>query len=784
MNDSADRRLVDANHAAIALFAAIIAGVLAGIGFLSRLGFSDNSPFEWARYVGLSWFLIHFSLLARKVLPINGGDDSASWWKSHASLTLAALGLVAALGIDWDDATWGGLGSKVAPGVRAAALTMLGTAGFLIACFTVLQTRRVRDIIVLALVAGFFSLYAAGASWGSGYQHPLFVEGLCFGRAQIDTLYHASISNMLRTYAVASTGLDGLPFAPYHFGSHWLFARLSNLLDARVINFYNRGYAVVFVPLGVFSLATLAVTIAQAWRSAGGPRGWRDAQTAPAETAGSAADGGEPVCPTIGPTRPIRLSFWLLLSVGYIGFLPYASNVMPASAWNINIIGESYSLAVTVSLLGTAAAWQFFEGLLARRRWRPLDAVAGVTLAVLLGLIGLLKISVMLVLAATGFYFFVRLRLFRRVAVYVLVPVAAVSVWLALRLTANPGFAQSSGFVPFGFLRWNVEWQWWPYSWLILYAWVWSVAAVRLWEEEVHTLGQLANAVRQRRLLDIEFVFVVALVGFVPGLFTDYSATYFFSEYQHWPALAFLLSIVARGCRPNVVVLATGDACERRSAAAERWTVRSALGRLSLRRIVAAVIVISVGGTLVANTLYLLGQATAADLAARGHASGQTGLGQALMHGRLEGALKILTQTAEGVESRMQSDKRVLTMLGSLDEMSLGEKRQSLLFIPKSNRQFWGLLHGPYWPKDGPFVAPALSGVAMIDGLYVPTTDDPWLGYGYHHYSRSKALRPQPPPAQYLPILRSQCARMGFKQLIVIDNEPSGTLTVHKYDCR
>jgi len=154
------------------------------------------------------------------------------------------------------------------------------------------------------------------------------------------------------------------------------------------------------------------------------------------------------------------------------------------------------------------------------------------------------------------------------------------------------------------------------------------------------------------------------------------------------------------------------------------------------------------------------------------------------MHGRLEGALKILTQTAEGVESRMQSDKRVLTILGSLDEMSLAEKRQSLLFIPKSNRQFWDLLHGPYWPKDGPFVAPALSGVAMIDGLYVPTTDDPWLGYGYHHYSRSNALRPQPPLAQYLPVLRSRCASMGFKQLIVIDNDPSGTLTVHKYDCR
>jgi hypothetical protein len=783
MNDSTDRRLVDTDHAAIALFAAIVAAMLAGIGFLSRLGFSDNSPFEWAKYLGLSWFLIHFSLLARKVLPIGGGNNFRSWWKSHASLTLAALALVAVLGTGWDDAIGKLSGSNVTIGVRAAVLMVFGATGFLMAAVTLLRTRRARDVIALALVAGFFSLYAAGASWGSGYQNPLFVEGICFGSAQIDTLYHASISNMLRTYGVASTGLDGLPFAPYHFGSHWLFARLCNLLDLRVINFYNRAYAVVFIPLGMFSLATLAITIGQAWRCGSWSCGGSNPHTGLPETAGARANESNTLSATIGHARPIGMSFWLLVSVGYIGFLPYASNVMPASAWNTNIIGESYSLAVTVSLLGIAVAWEFLDGLLARRGWRLLDAVAGVVLAALLGLIGLLKMSVMLVLAATGLYFFVRMRLYRRAAVWVLVPAAAVSTCWALRLTANPGYAQSTGFVPFGFLRWNVEWQWWPYSWLILYAWVWCVVAVRLWEEGVRTLGQLAHAVKQRRLLDIEFVVVVASVGFVPGLFTDYSATYFFSEYQHWPALALLLSVMARGIYPVVTVRSTEESQERQASATERRTARFALGRLSLGRIAATMVIISLGGTLVVNTFYLLGQATAADLAARGHASGQTGLGRALMRGRLDEAGKILRQTAEDVESRMKSDKRILTILGSLDEMPLSDKRQSLLFIPKTNRQFWDLLHGPYWPKDGPLVAPALSGLAMIDGLYEPTADDPWIGYGYHHYSRSSALRPQPPLAQYLPALRSRCSHMGFKQLIVIDNDPSGTPALHKYDC-
>ena len=71
MGGPPDCRLADVNQAAIALFSAIVALAVAGIGFLLRLGFSDNSPLEWAKYVGLSWFLLHFSLVARKLLRID-----------------------------------------------------------------------------------------------------------------------------------------------------------------------------------------------------------------------------------------------------------------------------------------------------------------------------------------------------------------------------------------------------------------------------------------------------------------------------------------------------------------------------------------------------------------------------------------------------------------------------------------------------------------------------------------------------------------------------------------
>ena len=115
------------------------------------------------------------------------------------------------------------------------------------------------------------------------------------------------------------------------------------------------------------------------------------------------------------------------------------------------------------------------------------------------------------------------------------------------------------------------------------------------------------------------------------------------------------------------------------------------------------------------------------------------------MHGDLRKAADILHQTAAGVQSRLKTDKQIVAVLNSLDELPLAEKRRSLLFVPKSNRPYWDLLHGPYWPKEGTFVGPALSGVAMIDGLYVPTKDDPWIGHGYNNYSKAAASHAAPP---------------------------------------
>src|SRR5580658_2966058 len=91
-------RVAEVNQAAIALFAAIVAVLVAAIGFLLRFGFPDDSPLEWAKYVGLSWFLLSLSLVARRLLAIGGVGLLGRWWSSHAFLTGLGLALAAAIG--------------------------------------------------------------------------------------------------------------------------------------------------------------------------------------------------------------------------------------------------------------------------------------------------------------------------------------------------------------------------------------------------------------------------------------------------------------------------------------------------------------------------------------------------------------------------------------------------------------------------------------------------------------------------------------------------------------
>jgi hypothetical protein len=756
LRESSDLPGAENVQASIALFCGLVAAGIAGIGYLARSGFGGNSPLFWAKFVGLSWFLLTFSLLVRTLRSVRDAQGPWRSWAGHASLSLVGLGLTALFGFDAGPAL-----SRAIPVVFVA----VGCAGFLLACWRVARNARLRDVAAIVVFAGVFAIYGACVSCGNGYQNPLFVEGISFRFCQIDELYHASICNILRTYGVASTGLDGVPFQPYHFGSHWLFARLCNLLDVRVIDFYSRGYRVLFVPFGVFCLGIFAVALAEARSLSTGSTG-DDANRAMVRRSWTAG-----------------ALFWFIVLTAYVSFMPYPATGTPIYAWSSIIISESYAVAVALSLLGLAWAISFFQGVGTRPLRGSVPTVAAVAcVALLMAALSMLKVSQSAILVAAVVFFFVRLAWHRSVLLSACSVAAAVGGYCLLRFSVNPHLREMTrSFLPFEFVRSSVEPELWPYFWLFYYAWLWIVAAVRIRQERIRTLGDLLSALRGRRLLDLEFLFVVAVAGAGTAFFlVPYSSAHYFGEYQQWLAVGVLLSIVV--CRSNSRrdPFAESQRSDRATPSGGRW---AAWRSVTLARVFLVAVMLSVAGMDLFNTFRLAAGMVNDNAFCRGHAGGGTGVNSAIAHGHFREAGRILDRTAADVERRIESEKNVLTLLRSIDEMPLSEKRASLLFIPKSNRQFWELLHGPFWPLDGPLVAPALGGVAMIDGLCDRTPDTRWYWYSYDLYPQPELSRRQPPLAQYLPVLRSRCARMGFKHLIVIDTGPDGLSRQQTYDC-
>jgi hypothetical protein len=478
--------------------------------------------------------------------------------------------------------------------------------------------------------------------------------------------------------------------------------------------------------------------------------------------------------------------FWFVLVAGVIGVLPLGSGIESLAGSAPIFVSESYGLATAVALLGIASVSALSRDIATAPEMRSFDVLLGfVFLCTLPAFLGLLKISVMLLLFAAATWFFFRLRLYRCKVTAPSFAIGLVVFGCGFLFTYNPAYGEVAGIAPFTALKALVGFTWWSYYWLFCYLWTLIFIGLRLREEGVGTLRELVNAFRQRRLLDVELVLIVALLGSLPEiLLRDYSSTHYFADDQQWLALGLILAMVLRPSRFGAQGPATSEEVPSRAQSrAERTVVEATWpGRIRLRHALAGLLGIFVAGTVTLNTLALLNGIAAVVKGSLRLGPTEISPFEAASNGDFQQAREILDRRVAAIENRLQNDKRIIAVLRDLDRLPVSEKRRTLLYIPKSNRQFWDLLHTAYSPKDGPFVAPALSGIAMIDGLYDRPEDDVWSGYGYQHYICPIEKQHQPPLTEYLPILKKRCVQMGMNQLIVIE-EHKGQLEAQKFDC-
>jgi hypothetical protein len=716
------------DRATVAVFATVAAVAIAKLYYAGRIGF-DNPISPVASAVGISLFVSVTPFIVWRLSARHHYDEPTPWWRTQTAMTLYALAISALFGM-----------LVPAKGVNLVdVLMVVGYASGIAALVIWMMSGGWRPNLLFIFGAGLFAMWACGVAWSTRYKTPVFWETLEY-RADVhhDPLYYVSMANNMRSYGVPSTGLDGVPYTPYHYGSAWLNSQWAYLAGTDVLSFYSLGPSVIVIPLFFSALLLLTVEM---------KRNWSFADT--------------------GPERPLRTDYaaWLIFLAVTIGVIP-SSGLDAMGIWNRHaMISESYVIAVPVAMLTIATAIAWWR----RRRttYRVSDLLFLLVFApAMLVVAGFLKVSLMLLLIAAAVGIVLLGRLYRDLWLSVSAVLCLVASAITYKLVSVA--AQNQGIVPFSYMRFYVDAAWWPYFVLVHLFWSWLYIYLRLREENLRDVGGIRRAALEGRITDVVVVAIVAVAGWAAGEIIDIhggSAVYF-SDVQRWLALALLMASAWRW----LAIRRAGNHAERGATMSSR-----SLGGIRLATLWLIVLAIPVSITMILNavraplTAFKANIALRRGLYAEAGQQGQVGV-RSLANPRL---------LAAGLTH--SPDFALISALRALDATPPALKRRTLVFIPQSYSHFWRIWTEPERCSYVPLIVPATSGLALLDGM-APVDCALTTQYGMIRYQRR--TKPQLPSDVVPATLCAKAKAKGFSRVVVINGADSSRVSIEPIECR
>jgi hypothetical protein len=713
--------LVEDARSAIVIFTLTASATIA-LGYLIlRVGF-DNPILPVLRTISLAVFVLCLPSFAQRILRHFGLQN---WLLSNPILAFLSLAVVVLSGL---------LVERTGTSLYVfVALSSLFLVVWFIARY--LRSESIRKMKMVILVGVLLGMFMAAMLWGvmphgGIYTNPLFIENLVIGESSRDTLFHVSISNMLMTYQQPTTGLHGIPYIHYHYGSHFVIGAMAALADIDTLSFYQLGYPVILVPVFLYMFAHFGV----AFRSS--------------------------LYPQVS-TRFIRLSndrwFWLGLIVAMIGYVSYGTLVDVRILWERFMGSESYNVSLSAMFVLLTVAMHFVENSRTGSAFSsPLNVIAVVVVVpLLIGTIGFLKLSVMFVIMAGYTYLLLRMNWLRYPIMVLGFGIATILSLVVTGLTQVSDYASVRLFAHIldyvGTDRILV--------WLLLHSqWLLIYAAFRLFLLRSFKPRRIWRNIRENRLIDVELLIVIAFVGLIPGMLLRIpgSSGGYFSDIQYTLAGAMIVGTL--------------------SLAAVRIELKPTIRFIMISLLVAG-IAIAVAGNLHDTFNRLVVKNLSIRSTLLGHSLPIRAIVAEVLSQR---SLAPLSELSVDYQSEIETQARYqwLVALRDLNELPLGVKSQTLLYIPKSESVYWE------WLPDCsavPFVAPALTGIAMLDGL--PVQGCEYRDFGYQYYdpvteTDTQLLRPG---------LQDQCAsarRLGFNELIIITSSAdTGQVVTQHHSC-
>jgi hypothetical protein len=678
----------ESDHLTVAVLTSVVSLVLALMYFIARTGFS-NPPVPIIVTLSIAWFLLCSPTALRWVLFRYFQDKVSDIpLLSIGILILFSLGVLTLLG----------LLSALIPSLNLSySFLILGPVCLLITVFRwLLHPDHISIKILLIVGSGLFAIWVGSTIWGSNYHSNLYLEKLVSGSPIIDTLFHASISSTIKTYGIPSTGLHGTPYLPYHAGSHWIFAQISRLLHLNSLTFYMLGYPIIFIPF--FFYAVLFSSAAIRNSSSG-----------------------------LEPDHLPKLQ-------ALFSFLAFVTMQIWNEISDYQLISESYMMSLSVLLLTLGLVVSFlkqqpFQS--GRLRTYQSIFIALLGLPLLIGLQGVLKISVMAVFLGVVFYFFARWGLYRRPVAWLLVTIILVIAGAVYRIGAPAEAANANGdFIPFSLYRVRRALE--EAATHSTLTWIFVITKIGLYQ--ALNRGTLWTNFKRNRFTDVEAVVVFTIVGAMPFAIVKLGV-YYFTNIHHWIASLFLLANI-----PLFFKLI------------ERLREKYDLYRNS------KIVPVVVTGLLVSWSALLI---LAAQRSVQRYIADNSTVRQAFY---------------------ADSTYELLQTLAEIGDKPETEKRDSLLYIPSRSSIYWDSFDIDC--IGVPFIAPSLSGIAMLNGLPDPSRcHNDTFRFGYISY---QGLVQPTISGQHdrlsENVLCEDAISMGYSNVIILENKEDH-LTIEEIIC-
>ncbi|MEA5616577.1 hypothetical protein VB711_01805 [Cronbergia sp. UHCC 0137] len=504
--NSNDIALEDAKNT-IAIFSTTMAFSIAIVYYIARIGF-DNPILPILKTLSLSSFLLllpqGYRFFSQK-LQLN---IKPSWLNCDAAISLWGLIIIIFLGI-------------VASYLNLNLFILIFCIGFLLLAINYIifwQPGTTRQNFRFILVTILFSLYIASFKYGTGYLNPLFTEGLIQKNAHIDQLFHAAISNIIKTYGIPSTGIDGLVYLPYHYGSHWLFAHLSSLLNMEILIFYQLAYPVIIVPFFFQKILEFSFDFRRKF-----------------------------INDSVDIKLRINWLLWFIFFLGFLGFIPRVLSFQ-AGFWVFSpLSAESHVTAFAISFMAFSLALQVNINSLYHNNISWIEAILpALVLPCLISTVAILKISVGVLLFCVSIYLVVRFKLYKSKVYVTSLFILTVMFATAFLLAKNPS---PSPFKLFAFIQDWVEDPWKPFWFHLTFFWSWIYIIFVVKMKNIKNIKDFITAINQFMVIDIEVILLLCIVGAAPGMLLQIGggSAYYFTDFQ----IVFSLSLLIANI-PNI----------------------------------------------------------------------------------------------------------------------------------------------------------------------------------------------------------------------------------------